>query len=146
MRPMTSIAMLAAVIVCLTVSIPIQAADGSFSLADAVKDFNARAAKDKTGKDQPPLTVAEVVAAIRGWIRDQTPSATDDVYRAFQKVAMTKQLSEGARLSYCTGWLGYNGYDFDVWWVDLTLPTGARTAYTFRIRARMINSRPAASR
>ena len=39
--------------------------DGSTSLADAVKAFNERALEDPIGKEQPPLTEAEVIAAIR---------------------------------------------------------------------------------
>jgi hypothetical protein len=141
MRQTTStIAILATAVVGFAVSIPVAVADDE--LADAVKAFNALATKNDIGKDQPALTEAEVVAAIRGWIRNQTPPATDEVYEAFQKIAETGQLPKGAKFSYTTGWIGYRGYDFDVWWVDLSIMTGEDKGYTYRIRDRKINSRP----
>jgi hypothetical protein len=33
-------------------------------------------------------------------------------------------------------------FDSDVWWVDLSIFTGEKTGYTFRIRDRKIRSRP----
>jgi hypothetical protein len=110
-------------------------------LAQAVREFNESAKKNAVGKGQPPLTEDEVVAAIRGWIRDRFP-ATDDVYGAFQKVAHTGALPPGAELSFTTGWRGFNGFDFDVWWVDLTLPVGKGAGYTYRIRDQKLASRP----
>ena len=70
-------------------------------LADAVQEFNQRAQKDATGKDQPALTEDEVVAAIRGWIRERVP-ATDEVYKVYQTIADTKKLPEGATLEFTT--------------------------------------------
>ena len=112
-------------------------------LADAVKEFNQGAQKDATGKDQPDLTEDEVVAAIRGWIRQQVP-ATDEVYKVYQTIADTKKLPEGATLEFTTKWSGFNNYEFDVWWIDLTIKTGADTGYTFRIRDRKLRCRPLA--
>src|SRR6516165_6186366 len=63
------------------------------TLADAVEEFNQRAQQDATGKDQPALTVDEVVAAIRGWIRERVP-ATDEVYNVYQTIADTQKLPE----------------------------------------------------
>lgn len=110
-------------------------------LVDAIADLNSKTAKEAIGNLQPPLTEAEVVAAIRGWVRRARPPATDETYLAFQNVATTGLLPDGARLDYTTSW-SYNGYDFDVWWLDLTLMTGEKTFYTFRIRERLIASRP----
>jgi hypothetical protein len=119
------------------------AADEPRPLADAVADFNLRAAKSETGKLQPALTQEEVIAAIRGWMRDRTPVA-DATYQEFQTIAATGALPAGARLHFTTRWTGYNGYDFDVWWVDLTIKTGENKIYTFRIRDQKIASRPKA--
>jgi hypothetical protein len=112
-------------------------------LADAVKEFNQRAQKDATGKDQPALTEDEVVAAIRGWIREQVP-ATDEVYKFYQTIADTKKLPEGAALRFTTKWSGFNNHEFDVWWIDLDIKTGAGKGYTFRIRDRKLRCRPLA--
>ena len=112
------------------------------TLADAVKELNQRAQDDATGKDQPALTEDEVVAAIRGWIREEAP-ATDQVYKVYQTIADTKKLPEGATLTFCTKWYGFNKHDFDVWWVDLKIKTGADTGYSFRIRDQKIRCGPA---
>jgi hypothetical protein len=109
--------------------------------ADVVKEFNQRAQQNATGKDQPDLTEDEVVAAIRGWIREKVP-ATDEVYKVYQGVADTKTLPAGAKLTFTTRLTGLNKHDFDVWWVDLSVMTGANTGYTFRLRDRMLRCRP----
>jgi hypothetical protein len=111
------------------------------TLADAVKEFNQRAQKDATGKDQPALTEDEVAAAIRGWIRERVP-ATDEVYKVYQTIADTKKLPEGATLTFTTKWSGFNKHEFDVWWVDLNIKTGPDTGYTFRIRDQKLRCRP----
>jgi hypothetical protein len=110
-------------------------------LSEAVKEFNQKAQKDPTGKNEPPLSEDEVVAAIRGWIREQVP-ASDPVYNAFQNVAKTKQLPPNATLTFTTNWEGFNGLDFDVWWIDLTLFQGPKSGYTYRLRDRKIRCRP----
>jgi hypothetical protein len=135
-----------------TIMCSAQSSAPEVSLASAVEAFNARAKSDPVGNTQPPLTVDETVAAIRGWIRKQHP-APDEYYRAFQKIADTLSLSAGSRLDFTTGWKNYNGFDFVVWWVDFTIsdPSSARPdpattgSYTFRIRDRKISCRPAAS-
>jgi hypothetical protein len=111
------------------------------TLAEAVKEFNQRAGSDETGKAQPPLTEDEVVAAIRGWIREQLP-APDDVYGVYQTIAGTKKLPEGAKLTFTTKWSGFNKHEFDVWWVDLHITLGLGTGYGFRIRDQKLRCRP----
>jgi len=111
-------------------------------LADAIADLNAKAAKDDIGRLQPPLTEAEVVAAIRGWVRGLGPPVDDETYLAFQNLATTGLLPERADLRFTTRWIGFNGFDFDVWWIDLTIMKGEKVGYTFRIRDRKISSRP----
>jgi hypothetical protein len=115
--------------------------DKTSMLADAVKEFNQRAQIDKTGKDQPALTEDEVVAAIRGWVRELVPPATDEVYKAYQTIADTKKLPEGATLTFTTRWSGFNNHEFDVWWIDLSIKTGANKGYTFRIRDQKLRCR-----
>jgi hypothetical protein len=120
--------------------------DRATSLSDAVKAFNQRAAADAIGKNQPALTDDEVVAAIRGWIREQGPAASDEVYKIYQTIADTKKLPEGASLTFLTRWPGFNNYDFDVWWIDLEIKTGPRSGYSFRIRDRKLRCWPHVNR
>ena len=118
-----------------------QTNDGGASLSDAVKQFNAKAAKDPIGAKEPPLTEDEVVAAIRGWIRSET-KVDDKTYATYIMIINSRKLPEGASLGFTTGWSGYHGYDFTVWWIDLNVKTGPRTGYTYRIRSRLISSEP----
>jgi hypothetical protein len=110
-------------------------------LDDAVKAFNDSRQAQISGKNQPPLTEDEVVAAIRGWVREYAPPATDEVYEAFQTIAETRVLPRVAKIQATSGWQGYRGFHFDVWWIDLTIPTD-KLGYTFRIRSQTIGSRP----
>jgi hypothetical protein len=128
--------------IVLTLAAGARAADGTTPLAEAVKAFNAAAAAHPVGKQQPPLTGDEVVAALRGWDRDRVP-APEEVYRTFQGIADRRSLPRGASLSCITRWTGFRGYDFEVWWVDLSLRTGPNTFYVFRIRERKLSCRPA---
>ena len=111
------------------------------SLKVAVEGFNTETRTHPIGKSQLPLTEDEVIAAIRGWIPEHTPGVTDDVYEQFQQIAESRELPEGASLSFCPGWTGYRGYTFKVWWIDLSIKTGENTGYTFRIRDQKISSR-----
>jgi len=131
----------AVVVACLTARVSAIADDAPQSLAEAVKAFNREAQGDAIGKSQPPLTEAEVVAAIRGWIREQT-LVSDEIFQAYENIAKGGHLPSGARLQFTTRWIGYKGHDLDVWWVDLLLMTGEKTGYSFRIRDQKISSRP----
>ena len=111
------------------------------SLGTAVAAFNEAARRNPVGNEQPPLTEEEVIASIRGWIRSQV-QASDEVYAAFQQIAATGKLPKGAQLEFTTGWRGYRGFDFDVWWIDLSISTGPMSGYTYRIRDRKLRSRP----
>jgi hypothetical protein len=114
------------------------------SLKDAVDSFNQQAANDQIGSREPPLLEDEVVAAIPGWRRD-VDKVGDPTYAVFQKIADSKTLPEGAKLSFTTSWGTFNGYDFTVWWVDLSVKTGKNSGYKFRIRDRKISSKPSTS-
>jgi hypothetical protein len=121
------------------------AAEAGQLLGDAVTRFNSRAAADPVGKGEPPLTEEEVIAAIRGWIPAYTPPVDPEMLKRFERIAADGKLPPGADFSFTTRWTGYNGYYFDVWWVDLTLrsPAGEVVGgYTYRIRDRKIRSGP----
>ncbi len=108
------------------------------SLEREVESFNARAGKHRVGKFEPSLTVEEVVAAIRSWDRVQQP-VDDQTLVIFQEIADTKELPEGARLSSTSAWQTPE-FRYQVWWIDLTVMTGERTGYTYRLRRRLISS------
>ncbi len=120
---------------------PVHVASKSGSLEAAVEGFNAEACTHHVGKTQPPLTEAEVIAAIRGWVPKTTPDITDEVYNRFQDIAESRVLPDGARLSHCSSWTGYRGFRFKVWWIDLSIKTSETEMYTFRIRDQKISSR-----
>src|SRR5262249_53691656 len=115
------------------------------TLADAVKEFNRRAQDDATGKTQPALTEDEVIAAIRRWDREEEP-VTDDIWKAYQAIADTKNLPEGATFEFITKCLGLNNHEFDVWWINLEINTGPDTGYGFRVRHQMLRCRPRTGR
>jgi hypothetical protein len=108
-------------------------------LADAVDEFNEKAQKDSIGKEQPPLTEDEVIAAIRGWDQKQTP-VSDKVYKTYRLIADSKMLPEGATLTFTTKWSNKD-FNFDVWRVDLNVKTGPQEGFTCPIRDRKLRSR-----
>jgi hypothetical protein len=111
------------------------------SLPDAVLLFNIETLSTAFFKEQPPLTEEEVVAAIRSWSREATPGVTDEVYDRYQQIAETGTLPEDAELRLLRTY-ARDGFMIDVWWIDLTIRTGERTGYSFRIRDQKISSRP----
>jgi hypothetical protein len=116
--------------------------DAATPLADAVRAFNAEAAENPIGKTQPPLTEDEVIAALRGILRELTPM-TDEVYNAYQKIAETRTLPPRATLHFTIDWVPrLEGFHFTVWWADLSIMTGKHAGYNYRLRDCKISSRP----
>ena len=126
---------------------PYYAPKTDVSIAEAVKQFNVRAQENAVGKTQPPLTPDEVLAAIRGWIPGEHPGCEIFLPR-FNKIAETEIIPAGSFLDFIPGWVGYKGYDYKVWWIDLFVPgtdeqkIAHHWGYNFRLRAQMISSRP----
>lgn len=92
-----------------------------------------------------PVTVEEVVAAIRGWDRkkEKVPDAT---YRMFEGVAESKSLPPGAALSVRDDWVhpgGEDKYEYRVWRVQLDVMTGKDTGYGFVVREQRLDRRVA---
>ncbi|MDB5339190.1 MAG: hypothetical protein JWN70_4809, partial [Planctomycetaceae bacterium] len=92
---------------------------------DAVEDFNSRAAQDDVGKAQAPLTIDEVVTAIRSAGRHQLP-LIEYQRRLIHAVAETQQLPAYSGLRFTTTWFAPSGYRCEVWWVDLVLGSQAQ--------------------
>lgn len=109
-------------------------AAGSVTLRDAVKELNARAKKDEIGKTQEPLTTDEVIAAIRLWDRESM-KVDDRTYAMFQEIAKSQKLSEGTKFDFITRCSQCNGYNVEVWWVDLV---DGDSRYRYRIRDRKL--------
>ena len=115
--------------------------DGSTSLADAVAAFNEKALKNPIGKEQPPLTEEEVIAAIR-WSdldRKQLP-VSDQEFRAFRNIADTRRLPKGSEFEALTGFEPNQEFVFEAWSVRIRMPKENGT-YAFVIRERLIRSR-----
>ncbi len=122
-----------------TLNDPKKAAEKEPSALDrAVEDFNKRAGKDQVGKFEPPLTADEVVAAIRSWDRTSIP-IDDEKFALFEQIAETGHLPIGTTISHTTGWVT-RGFHYQVWWIDVNIPTDVNQGITFRIRARTISS------
>lgn len=123
-------------------------AEKPVSLADAIAEFNDRAAANLIGRDQPPLTEDEVIAAIRGIDREhgRPRRMSDEVYEALQKIAATRMLPSNAQLEFTNSWITRNGFHITVWWADLVIMTGEKTGYGYRLRDRKVSSRPLTDR
>jgi hypothetical protein len=112
------------------------------ALRAAVEAFNAQSLSSPIGKDQPPLSVEEVVAAIRLTERTEHPAATDALFGSLQRIATTGKLPPGAQLEVLTGLDRGGAFLFDVWYVRMMLPKDEGGTYSFPIRSRTIRSRP----
>ena len=90
-----------------------------------------------------PLTEDEVVTAIRGWDREEH-KIDDKRYGIFQRIAESRVLPPGAKLSFNYQWYHYRDDEHEslVWWNDLTVWTSKTTGYTFRIRDERLGRRP----
>ena len=110
-------------------------------LAAAIKAFNERYSSHPIGKDQPPLTEDEVVAAIRWWgtKRNNAP-VTEAEFHEFQKIADTRMLPEKAEFELLTSFRPADQLEFDAWSVRIRMP-GGRGTYAYVIRDRWIRSR-----
>jgi hypothetical protein len=88
------------------------------ALSLAVDDFNKRAQLDEDGKSQPSLKVDEVLAAIRGWSRQEEP-IEPVAFEEFQQIAAKGIMPKGSFLDFGKGADGRNGYDTDAWSIYL---------------------------
>jgi hypothetical protein len=119
------------------------------SLEDGVKRFNERVTTLGVGNGQLPLTADEVAAAIRGWIPQQHP-VKPEILKIFQEIAETRRLPPGSSIDFTSYSTGYNGFTFEVWWVDISIGPVDRNkkdpvigyGYTYRIRDQKIRSWP----
>jgi hypothetical protein len=111
-------------------------------LAEAISSFNAKATQDPIGKEQPPLTEDEVIAAIRWWESDRKESpVSDGEFRAFLNIAETRRLPAGWTFEVLTHFEPDDRLLIEAWSVRIVMPRINGGTYEFRVRERMVRSR-----
>ena len=117
-------------------------------LARAVEEFNEHAKRTEVGKTQPPLTVEEVLAAVRNWSPKEDP-IEPKMFAALQEAARAGMLPKGSYLSFSSGSVSRNGYDIDAWNIYLQVGLNQHPAdlvgvpsYGVLVRRQYIASRP----
>jgi hypothetical protein len=115
----------------------------AMSLDEAVRIFNAQAQADQVGKDQPPLTVDEVVGAIRWFDRNEAP-VTDAEFTAFRNIAETKQLPRGTEFEVISDFIPGDGFRYTRWSVRIRMPRTAAPggSFAYSLRERTIRAEP----
>jgi hypothetical protein len=113
------------------------------SLDETIRIFNAQAQADQVGKDQPPLTVDEVVGAIRWFNRNEAP-VTDAEFAAFRKIAETKQLPRGTEFEVISDFIPGDGFRYTRWSVRIRMPRTAAPggSFAYSLRERTIRAEP----
>jgi len=119
---------------------------GPTPLSAAIRAFNAEARQNEIGRDQPPLTEEEVVAAIRWWQLDRNEApVTDEEFAAFRRIADTRELPPGAEFEVLTGFQPNDEFVFTRWSVRIVMPRTAAGksgwTYAYVVRDRAIRSR-----
>ena len=116
--------------------------DPSRSLAAPVSAFNAQSAQDPIGRLQAPLTEEELVAAIRSEVSHRRArDPRDEKVAALVKIAETRQLADGWKISADRVLLSCERFAFEVWSVTLDLRGEQGYVYPFRVRERMLRAR-----
>jgi thiol-disulfide isomerase/thioredoxin len=132
--------------------------DSAVPLREAVEELNRRINKMNFGQEFPrqpalararwpkPVTVEEVVSAIRNWDRKQFP-VEDTTYQIFKRIANSKALPPRARLGFLDQWgLGQrpdtnDKYEYRVCYITLDVMTGKGTGYSFGVRHERLDRR-----
>jgi hypothetical protein len=117
---------------------------GATPLAEAIKSFDEMAAKDPIGKEQPPLTEDEIIAAIQWWKshRERMRVSDGGDFHAFVKIAETRQLPVGWKIEVLSGLLDDDPFTFEAWSVGLsTRPDERGSIYTFQLPGRTVRPR-----
>ena len=100
------------------------------SLQDAVDGFNWKASHDPVGRNQPPLTQAEVISAIRASL----PILGPGMRTKYERIADSGYLPEGAEFRSITEFTPKSGQSRTVWWVNLEVSLGMDSGYGLRVR------------
>lgn len=89
-------------------------------LATVVERFNSVARLDRIGQDQSPLTIDEVLTAIRSAGRHQLP-LSESQRRQIHAIADTQRIPADAEIKFTTSYVSLTGYRCEVWWIDLVM-------------------------
>jgi hypothetical protein len=115
--------------------------DPSRPLAAAVSAFNAQSGQDPIGRLQAPLTEEELVAAICSEESHRRSRDQDEELAALAKVAQTRQLPDGWKISVDSALLPHHRFAFEVWSVTLDVQKGQELVHRFPARQRMVRAR-----
>ena len=117
-------------------------------IVDAIRDFNTRAQRDSIGRTQPLLTVSEVIAALRA-MDTSSKEMPRQQFETFQRIAQTGVIPRGSVIRFISRRIALNGYDIDVWWINLQIDLDKHPAdladapmYVCRVRTTYVSSRP----
>ena len=115
---------------------------GTTSLAEAIRVFNARAKDDRIGRNQPPLTQDEVIAAIRWSLLEPDKLAVSDkTLEALKKITVSRELPGGFELEVLTSFQPNNEMEVTKWSVRLQIPAQPQGTTCVDIREVPISSR-----
>jgi len=115
---------------------------GTISLAEGIRVFNARAADDPVGKDQPPLAEEEVIAAVRwGLLEPDKLPVSDKTLETLRKIVDSRELPPGFELEVLTGFEPTDRMGFTKWSVRLRIPAEPTGSTCISIREVMLASR-----
>ena len=117
-------------------------APAATSLAQSIAAFNAKALEHAIGRDQPPLTEDEVVAAIQLADHKEHAESPHATFDAFKRIADTRQLPPQGEFEFLDGIDPGEEVVFDVWYVRIRLAKPDGGSYGFTIRNRVIRARP----
>ena len=129
------------------IPVPVAGASGSpkvanrSPLAEAVDAFNRNAMNIEIGRDQPPLTEDEVIAAIRYHADDGTgfiKGALDD----FRMVSETRDMPPGMRFENRQMNDMDGDFVFEGWWVQIVMSKAGGGDSVIPIRSRVLRSLP----
>ncbi len=113
-------------------------------LSAAIRQFNEAHMNDPVGKDQPPLTEQEVVAAVRWWKyrRNEAPVRNGD-FLGFQRIADERSLPRGFEFEALSSFEPGDGYSYVNWSVRIVVQRSSKPGGTFAfdIREQFISCR-----
>lgn len=109
-------------------------------LADAIAKFNTSAAESPNGKDQPPLTEDELIAALRWKIEtEKDGKLSKGQFDELRSIIQKQTLPAGARFHLVTTLDGVDSERFNAWVIDLRLPETDGKESVHLIRRQLIS-------
>jgi RNA polymerase sigma factor (sigma-70 family) len=116
-----------------------QKKEGLSSLGKAVDDFNQNAMTSAIGRDQPPLTEDEVIAAIR-FYSDENPGTIEGALDDFRLVSEKRDMPPGMELVNHQMDDRDGDFAYEVWLIQIQMPNKRGGHSMIPIRSRVIRS------